>query len=39
LTSDDIKNATNEYFDWNNYIQIVLLPEAKNMDMETSGKE
>ena len=39
LTSEDIKNATNEYFDWNNYIQIVLLPEAKTMNMETSGKE
>ena len=39
LTSDDIKNASNQYFDWENYIQIVLLPEAKTMDMEASGKE
>ncbi len=39
LKSDHIKTAANTYFDWNNYIQIVLLPEAKTMDTETSGKK
>ncbi len=38
LESNDIKMAANKYFDWNNYIQIVLLPEAKEMETETSGK-
>jgi len=38
LTGDHIKMAANKYFDWNNYIQIVLLPEAKVMETETSGK-
>ncbi len=39
LTGDHIKKAANDYFDWNNYIQIVLLPEAKAVDAEASGKE
>lgn len=38
LTGDHIKMAANKYFDWNNYIQIVLLPETKTMETETSGK-
>lgn len=38
LTGDHIKTAANKYFDWNNYIQIVLLPEAQAMDEEASGK-
>ncbi len=38
LTSEDIKSAATKYFDWNNYLQIVLLPEAKTMDAETSGR-
>lgn len=39
LTGDHIKNAANKYFDWNNYIQVVLLPETNAMNSETSGKE
>lgn len=38
LTSDHIKAAANQYFDWENYIQVVLMPEKVKEEVETSGK-
>jgi zinc protease len=32
LTSEDIKDAANKYFDLNNYIQVVLYPESSMPD-------
>lgn len=39
LTGSNIKDAANKYFDWNNYIQIVLMPEKMKETTEMSDKE